>query len=315
MLDDEYIAQPDRLRLILLYLLYRDGLLPADTSKMLAHAQLTPTDGDVLQNLGLLGARISRHLKDSRPLPVPLFPRKTAVPNVMEDYSLSRFEPALKLLLKEHVKGTLDQYTFPYTKPQLDSSDDTAQEDAAQTSLRSAKPTWARTRTTNSEPRQRVIVFMAGGATYSESRSCYEVSRENNKDVYLLTSHMLTPNLFLRQLGDLSVDKRRLGIPAELPKPKAPAHLFEPETAAAPAQTAESTQQPHAQKAAPPPSGLSAQMAKVQITPPQAGNGTAAQRPATATTQPTLASASSNQAPKHEEKKKKKLGGLFSSKK
>ena len=103
------------------------------------------------------------------------------------------------------------------------------QENVSQASLRSAKPTWARTRPSASEPRQRVLVFMAGGATFSEARTCYELSQSSSKDIYLATSHMLTPGLFLRQIGDLSVDKRRLDIPAERPKPKAPAHLFEKE--------------------------------------------------------------------------------------
>jgi syntaxin-binding protein 1 len=40
---------------------------------------------------------------------------------------------------------------------------------------------------------------------------------------------MLTPLLFIRQLADLSTDRRRLNIPADLPKPVAPKHLFEPD--------------------------------------------------------------------------------------
>ena len=77
------------------------------------------------------------------------------------------------------------------------------------------------------ESKQRVIVFMAGGATYSESRACYEISKNSNRDVMLVTSHMLTPALFLRQVTDLSVDRRQLGLPADQPKKKAPQHLFE----------------------------------------------------------------------------------------
>jgi syntaxin-binding protein 1 len=42
-----------------------------------------------------------------------------------------------------------------------------------------------------------------------------------------MTSHMLTPKLFLHQLRGLNVDKRRLDIPADRPPAKAPAHLFE----------------------------------------------------------------------------------------
>lgn len=170
---------------------------------------------------------MTRALKDPRPATEPLFERKPANINPEQEYSLSRFEPSLKLLLKAHVRNTLDEDVFPPTKPQLDAPE--AGDSVAAASLRSAKPTWARTRSAINEPRQRVIVFMAGGATYSEARACYETSEEHNKDVVLITSHMLTPSLFLRQVGDLSVDKRALRIPMEQPKPKAPAHVLEPD--------------------------------------------------------------------------------------
>lgn len=237
MLDEDSVTPPDRLRLLILYLLYKDGLLPADLQKLLAHANLPPQDNEVIRNLELLGARTTRNLKDSRPVPPPLFPKKLPLPTAQDTYSLSRYEPALQSMLENHASSTLDANTFPYTKPPLDMGDGSLNPSA--TSLRSAKPTWARTRTTASEPRQRVIVCMAGGATFSESRACYEVGRNTNKEVVLVTSHLLTPALFIRQVGDLSADKRRLGIPAEQPKPQAPAHLFEPdEQPRAPAQRA-----------------------------------------------------------------------------
>ena len=167
-------------------------------------------------------------LKDTKPAHQPIFPLKTAPTAANEEYALSRFEPALALLLEELVKGMLDPNIFPYTKPPLDNNEAVLYANS-QASLRSAKPTWAQNRRSMHESRQRVIVFMAGGATYSESRACYEISRTAGKDVFLATSHMLTPTLFVRQVGDLSVDKRKLDIPSERPKPKAPAHLFERE--------------------------------------------------------------------------------------
>ena len=176
----------------------------------------------------MLGARVSRQLKDSKPIPQPLFTRKVPPTSATEEVSLSRFEPAVKFMLEEQINGTLDQALFPYTKPFLDSNEGLpGQLYVSQASLRSAKPTWARTRPSAMEPRQRIIVFMAGGAAYSESRACYEISKTLAKDVYLATSHMLSPSLFLRQVGDLSVDRRRLDLPADRPKPKAPAHIFE----------------------------------------------------------------------------------------
>ena len=231
LLDEDDITFSDRLRLVIEYLLYRDGVIPSDTQKLLAHAQLPPQDGEVINNLEMLGAHVTRSLKDQRAVAPPLFPPKQAPKTPSdEESSLSRYEPAIKVMLEQHIRGTLDQSVFPFTKPHLDASEGIlAQDTVSQASLRSAKPTWARTRPSANEPRQRIIVFMAGGATYSESRACYEISQATNKDVFLATSHMMTPSLFLRQVGDLSVDKRRLNLPVEQPKPRAPAHLFERE--------------------------------------------------------------------------------------
>ncbi|KAF2265789.1 Sec1-like protein [Lojkania enalia] len=226
-LDEPNVVPADRLRLIALYVLYKDGILPTDLQKLLFHAQLPSADGEVVRNLDLLGARVVKALKEKRDSLPPLFPRKSAPPPNAEEYALSRFTTAVHELLEEHVRGTLAQDIFPYTKPEVDGPDPSAQDNVSAASLRSAKPTWAKSRLTSVEPRQRVIVFVAGGATYSESRSCYEISQKTSRDIFLVTSHMMKPALYLRQLGDLSQDRRRLGLPQDAPKPKAPAHLFE----------------------------------------------------------------------------------------
>ncbi|KAK4494890.1 hypothetical protein PRZ48_014246 [Zasmidium cellare] len=242
MLDEHDIQPPDRLRLLMMFLLYKDGLIPADLQKLLAHAQLPPQDSEKIHNLELLGARTSRNLKDSRPGPPPIFPQKPPPVTAMEEYALSRFEPALQNLLEAHATNTVDATSFPYTKPPLDLGNEMRMESA--TSLRSAKPTWAKTRANiSTENRQRVVVFMAGGATYSEARACYNIGKATNREVYLTTSHMLTPGLFIQQVGDLSTDKRRLNIPAEMPKPQAPRHLFEPDHVPKPAQPPPQAQQ------------------------------------------------------------------------
>lgn len=302
LLDDDAITFPDRLRLIIEYLLYRDGLLASDIKKLLAHAQLPAQDGEVIHNLELLGAHVVRELKDTRPVAQPFFARKQPSPPIDEEGSLSRFEPTLKVVLEELIRGNLDQSRFPFTKPHLDAAEGLmGQENVSQASLRSAKPTWARTRSSAAGPKQRIIVFMAGGATYSESRACYEVSESSSKDIFLTTSHMLTPSLFLRQVGDLSVDKRRLDLPAEKPKPKAPAHLFErdppPPTHAAPP-----SQQPPV-----------AGMAAVNLN----SNGLAAGKSSNGSSRNPPLAANSKVAKKDKEKdseKKKKLH-FFSSKK
>lgn len=263
LLDDESINPTDRLRLIILYIMYRDGLIMEDIQRLLAHAGLPPQNQEAITNLELLGVRVTKALKDKRPQPQPLFPPKTNPTTQDEQYALSRFEPAMKSMLEDLSRGALDQSVFPYTKPPLDNSDELAA--VNQASLRSAKPTWARNRLSTVENRQRVLVFMAGGATYSESRACYEVSQTSNKDIFLATSHMLTPALFLRQVSDLSADRRRLDLPSERPKPTAPAHLFEreppkpqPVPSPAPAPGRGPAQSQGSNRPAPPTAGLAA---------------------------------------------------------
>ncbi|KAF2747749.1 Sec1-like protein [Sporormia fimetaria CBS 119925] len=246
-LDEESVVIPDRLRLVMLYVLYKDGILPSDLEKLLLHSQLPLSDGEVVRNLEMLGARTSKRVKEKRdPLP-PLFTRANAPPPNAEEYALSRFKPALGRMLEEHVRGTLAQDVFPYTRPQAEDAYSSGQDNVS--SLRSAKPTWAKSRLSSVEPRQRVIVFVAGGATYSEARECYETSQKTSRDVFLVTSHMTTPGLYLRQLGDLSVSRRNLRLPADAPPPKAPAHLFEKPEPPRP------TPPPAGTRHAPPPGG------------------------------------------------------------
>ncbi|KAJ5946293.1 hypothetical protein N7454_003132 [Penicillium verhagenii] len=218
LLDDDQVSHTDRLRLIMLYIMYRNGLLGGDIRKLMAHSDLPGRNGDAIANLDTT------------------FIQSVCPGSRGEEISLSRYELGIKQMLEEQIRGSLDPATFPFTRPHTDTDGSMAAQDmlSQQTSLRSAKPTWARTRSVD-QPRQRIIVFMAGGATYSESRACYEVSQAYNRDVFLATTHMLNPTLFIRQVGDLTVDKRRLDIPAERPKPTAPAHLFEREAPPAPA--------------------------------------------------------------------------------
>lgn len=309
-LDDEAVTPADRLRLIALYVLFRDGVLPADLQKLIFHAQLPPPDMEVVKNLDLLGARVSRQLKEKREPPPPLFPRNAVPPPDSEEYGLSRFTPALQEMLEGHVRGGLPQDIFPFTKAAPE--DMNTQESAQASSLRSAKPTWAKSRLASVEPRQRVIVFMAGGATYSESRACYDVSEKTSRDVFLVTSHMMKPQLFLRQVGDLSQRRDRLRLPCDGPQPKAPTHLFE---------------KPEPPKPAPPPAGLKPMPQGLPAGPRASGPRTGAPQPPTAAMgqmnlnaqRPTHSPAPSSSSGKphkdeKEKEKKKKKHHFFSSK-
>jgi syntaxin-binding protein 1 len=94
--------------------------------------------------------------------------------------------PTFNNLLQDHVAGKLDISLFPYVK---DAPSATPAPAALQTttSLRSQKPVWHRAARPGgtSETRQRIMVFVAGGMTYSEVREVYQLSTSLNKDIYI----------------------------------------------------------------------------------------------------------------------------------
>ena len=97
---------------------------------------------------------------------------------------------------QDHINGRLDQQAFPYVKDSptnLTSSSSLRSTPISPItptsgSLRSAKPSWhkAAPKTgTAVEIRQQVLVFVAGGMTYSEMREVYLLSKSLNKDIII----------------------------------------------------------------------------------------------------------------------------------
>lgn len=226
LLDDDKIISLDRLRLLVLYMNYKDGLLPADLIKLIAHSKIQSSKIERVRNFDLLGCNVERNLKEKRERPSPVFqslePTPVAVP---ETHAIGRYKTQIELLLERHNNNRIDDEVFPYTRPPLDDGDDPVAA-AAATSLRTAKATWASKRTKPSaENKQRVLVYMAAGATYSESRACYNASQKHGKEVVLISSHMLSTDLYLRQIGHLTEHIAKLEPPkcmAELRERRAP---------------------------------------------------------------------------------------------
>lgn len=139
----------------------------------------------------------------------------------------------------------------PLARVGLKSSSPTpsARATGAPSSLRSAKPTWhqksrpggggggggggsgglsdyglggnaASSRSGSSmrdENRQRVLVFVAGGMTYSEIRSIYQISKKLNKDGYIGSSHVFTPDGFIDSLKRFGKAEDSAGVKREMP--------------------------------------------------------------------------------------------------
>lgn len=127
------------------------------------------------------------------------------------EYELSRYKPVIQMMLEvrllfseeisltceqEQNSNKLDLTNFPYIKDMPPEANPSLRASSAHLaassnpsgSLRSARPTWHKApsaRINNTEGKQRFIIFIAGGMTYSEMRCAYTVGQALGKDVYI----------------------------------------------------------------------------------------------------------------------------------
>lgn len=94
----------------------------------------------------------------------------------------------LTTCLQEQIAEKLDATLFPYVKEAPSAMPLSPRSPPPQTtSLRSQKPAWHRAPKVNAaaDNRQRLLVFVAGGMTYSEMRETYQLSNSLQKDIYI----------------------------------------------------------------------------------------------------------------------------------
>jgi syntaxin-binding protein 1 len=114
-------------------------------------------------------------------------------PSISEgEYELSRYRPVMQTVLEDHHNNRLDLNLFPFVKDvpaELTSPALRANAPVApSTSLRSARPTWHKApsaRINNMEGKQRMIIFVAGGITYSEMRLAYTIGQTLGKEIFI----------------------------------------------------------------------------------------------------------------------------------
>jgi len=201
LLDDRSISTSNKLRIIALYVLFRDGVPDEDRRRLYQHARLALHEMDAVNNMVFLGANVA---KDSGKRRKALFKQ----PLDENAYDISRFQPLVKLMLQDAVSSKLDQAVFPYMGDNPATSAPNGggaiPSGSAPTSLRSAKPSWQRPRS-KAVPanRERLMVFVAGGMTYAEVRAAYEISEAHSKDVIIGSTHICTPKKYISDLASL----------------------------------------------------------------------------------------------------------------
>ncbi|CAO3627560.1 unnamed protein product [Cunninghamella blakesleeana] len=180
-LDDPYTSQMIKTRLIMLWIATSDKVDAEELQLLLAHARLDQEYKDAIDNLTLLGVQLSKSAN------------RTVVKRVVEG----------------HVKGTIDQSLFPLlrvTEPVNSKTDASPKKQVPQ--LRVYKTQWHKKSSGNNPATKPpsgppIIIFVAGGITYSEIRSAYELAESFDREVYIGSTHTIAPEKFVEALGQL----------------------------------------------------------------------------------------------------------------
>ncbi|KAL7409093.1 Sec1-like protein [Mrakia frigida] len=205
--NEAVVTRIDKVRIVALYILYKDGVPDEDRRRLFQHAKLSISEQDAVNNLVHLGLRVVKNPGDREGKK-----RLKQKPTGAEDeYELSRFKPVVRSMLEEHVSGKLDPSHFPYLRnapnePAPSSSlrgSASSPAPSAAGSLRSQRPNWARAAPSGVQregTKQRLIIFVAGGITYSEMRTAYQVGLALGKEVIIGSTHVITPESFVTDL-------------------------------------------------------------------------------------------------------------------
>uniref|UniRef100_A0A8R1XVC7 Acetylcholine regulator unc-18 n=1 Tax=Onchocerca volvulus TaxID=6282 RepID=A0A8R1XVC7_ONCVO len=199
LLIDPAVEPPDRLRLILLYILSKNGITEENLDKLLQHANIDVVEKDTLANAMYLGLNIVVDVsyKQGR--------KRFWTPNRKERaneqvYQSSRWVPVLKDILEDAIDDRLDMKHFPFLAGRQ-----TTPTYRPPTSARYGQ--WHKERGHQISYRSgpRLIVFVVGGVTYSEMRVAYEVTKDKKPwEVVIGSDQLINPAAFLENLRGLN---------------------------------------------------------------------------------------------------------------
>ncbi|CAM4807000.1 unnamed protein product [Rotaria magnacalcarata] len=207
LLLDTVIAVEDKLRIIMLYILHKNGYCttPPDThgiteenlDKLLSHA-LIPTDKKtIISNMQHLNLQIIQDQSRA--------PRRKNIPQPRKErtettYTNSRWTPYVKDIMEINTTDIIDDKLDQRQFPSVGGQRNIASNYAAQSSREFGG--WMHNRKGAVRSGPRLIIFILGGVTYSELRCAYEVTQSNTKkwEVFVGSDHIVTPRQFLRDL-------------------------------------------------------------------------------------------------------------------
>ncbi|XP_073243074.1 syntaxin-binding protein 1-like isoform X1 [Porites lutea] len=186
----------DKIRIILLYIIFKNGISEENLAKLCEHAQIPSDYRAIIKNMAYLGVPI---LQDSAARKGTKLARKERT----SLYELSRWVPVVKDIMEEAVDEKLSSSLYPFASDQRSGSNALSSKGQA---VSARYGHWHKEKgSTEARAGPRLIIFIVGGVCYSETRTAYEVTAaKKDWEVLIGSTSIITPNLFLASLRELA---------------------------------------------------------------------------------------------------------------
>lgn len=199
---DAAVPAYDKIRVLLLYILLRNGVSEENLAKLIQHANVQ-AHSSLIRNLEQLGGTVTN--PGGSGTSSRLEPRERMEPT----YQLSRWTPVIKDVMEDAVEDRLDRNVWPFVS-------DPAPTASSQAAVSARFGHWHKNKAgVEARAGPRLIVYVMGGVAMSEMRAAYEVTRatEGKWEVLIGSSHILTPSRFLDDLKTLDQKLEDIALP------------------------------------------------------------------------------------------------------
>ncbi|XP_062034927.1 syntaxin-binding protein 2 isoform X1 [Lepus europaeus] len=186
---DTAVPAYDKIRVLLLYILLRNGVSEENLAKLIQHANVQ-AHSSLIRNLEQLGGTVTN------PGGAGPSGRLERRERLEPTYQLSRWTPVVKDVMEDAVEDRLDRRLWPFVS-------DPAPTPSSQAAVSARFGHWHKNKAgVEARAGPRLIVYIVGGVAMSEMRAAYEVTRatEGKWEVLIGSSHILTPTRFLDDL-------------------------------------------------------------------------------------------------------------------
>jgi syntaxin-binding protein 1 len=199
----------DKLRLLMIYIIAQGSMQESTRKELMAGISIRLQKA--IRNLEKLGVDLSVQLAKNKSRHSKARLQEFEKRNKTIPLALMRFVPLLQAIFNNLVTGQLSEDEFPFISPPPEnmtsrpsSSSKAANPRKTKSNWRGKKQTEAKDEVAQEDNRGRYLCFIAGGMTFSELRSAYEVAEQNNVNLYIGSTSTITARDFIRGLAELN---------------------------------------------------------------------------------------------------------------